>query len=163
MGPTYGQIKAGNGPAINGKAKRLVRDALRKYGLIAKPAANSGLIRVVGHDSVTIRVKAMTSASKGWRWNVKNRTVFRDIGLHDFCVLVDLNDDRPPAQYYIVPTRDVEAKLQEAFQKWLAGKPGRSESNSVWFLGDHPDQCEWLQGYRDWKLLLSFLPPPRRK
>ena len=152
--PEYGRIKSGDGPSINYAAKLAVCDELRKRGVAARPGRmNDGRILLESANAPTIRVKAKTSAALGWRWNAKEGVVFQEISHSDFCVLVELSDKGSPAGYFIVPTKEVDRKLREAFKKWLDDKPGRSESNPVWFLGDHQYQRDWLQGYRDWGLL----------
>jgi hypothetical protein len=44
-------------------------------------------------------------------------------------LLVDIGGAAP--EYNVMPTRQVEKKLQEFFENWLAAKPTRSAENKV--------------------------------
>ncbi len=162
--PVYGRIKAGKAPFINYAAKYLVCGELRRRDIAAAPGPmNDGRIVVVDRPSATVRVKAMTTATKnGWVWMAReDGSLFRDVKTDDFTVLVDLGDGSRPVEYFIVPTRELERKLRRDFKKWFetsspTGRP-HSPSNRMYRIGYDESQWRWLESYRDWSPMLDRL------
>jgi hypothetical protein len=129
-----------------------------------------------GPRAANIRVKTKTNA-KTWLWHIPTseqekhpnapwrRRVFprlRADGEGDFTALVDLQQER--ARYYVVPTRDIERRLQERHKTWVTtpGRGGRQRSMTNWErrLGDPNTDREWLSEYGSesgWQALIRYL------
>ncbi len=118
---------------------------------------NDGRIVVVDRPSVTVRVKAMTAATKnGWVWMAReDGSLFRDVKTDDFTVLVDVGDNSQPVEYFVVPTREIERELRREHAEWLKAPPRRgrahSRNNRMHRIGYDPMQLKSLEQYRSWQ------------
>ena len=100
----------------------------RRGWTAAQTARNTRIYDILarkGAQQVALRVKTKTSDARGFQWSAKkDGTIFGDIGLNDFCILVDIpesHDEFP--QFYIVPTKKMNDWLAADFILWL-GTPG---------------------------------------
>jgi hypothetical protein len=88
----------------------------RAYDILAKR----------GDEFAAIRVKTKTSAFTLFQWNAKtNGDIFLEMTQqHDFCLLVDIPEDRDASPiYYVVPTAVIDKWLRDDFHQW-ATTPG---------------------------------------
>jgi len=154
-----GDIKAGKSSIIGAAGEYFVMAELLKRGWLAgltpRGARDFDIVATKGDTTIHVRVKAKTADSKLFRWNrLTDGKVFRaPIRESDFCVLVDIGSAAP--EYYVMPTRQLEKKLLEFFDEWLAAKPTRSAENRViaFDLG-HVDHEQWLSRFKnDWTVL----------
>lgn len=126
-----GHIKRGDGPLIGNAGEYAVMSELLKNGFIAAQAPRNArafdILATKGHAIARIRVKSKTEGYEEWQWVAKrDGTIFPDLqDEQDFVVLVNLKLNTPERNdYFIVPTRQVDAWLREDFERWLAA-PGR--------------------------------------
>ncbi len=108
----------------------------RRGWAAAQTARNTRIYDILARkdaQQVALRVKTKTSDARIFQWNAKNDgVIFADIGLNDFCILVDIpqrHDEFP--QFYIVPTKIVNAWLITDFKSWLETPGPIKEKRSV--------------------------------
>lgn len=161
-----GKIKEGKGTIIGNAGEYLAVGELLKRGVIAAPAprGNPGfdVLATDGIKSMNIRVKTKTPAANSWVWvckKDKQRTIFKNLSeKSDFTILVDLKDVQTSAEYYIVPTAQLDRELRAIFDRWLRspGKRGKPHNpdNRMLRIGSG----EWLSQWKGaWSLILSEL------
>jgi hypothetical protein len=166
-----GKIKEGKGTIIGNAGEYLVVGELLKRGVVAAPAPRNTpgfyVMATNGIKSLNIRVKTKTEAATSWVWICKKdaqRTIFRNISdKSDFTVLVDLGEQRTPPRYYIVPTAELDKRLNEEYKQWVEQPPKRGKphdpNNRMRRIGlTFPHHKEWLSNAKDaWSLILGDL------
>jgi hypothetical protein len=130
-----GDIKAGKSAIVGAAGEYFVMAELLRQGWVAgltpRGAPDFDIVASKDGQTIHVRVKTKTADSQRFLWTCRgDGRVFRaPIRENDFCVLVDIGGAAP--KYYVIPTPEVEAQLQEIFDQWRRGKPGRSAKNWV--------------------------------
>ena len=135
---------------IGNAGEYYVMAELLRRGIVAALAPRNlpevDILATKGGQTVRIRVKTrQAEKAKNWVWSVKvpkwtgltreecieegtKLTPFKNVGeTGDYCVLVGIGDK---AEFYIVPTVQVEAILQKNYRCWAheLGRGGREHS-----------------------------------
>ena len=151
-----GDIKAGKSTLIGSAGEYFVMGELLRQGWLAgltpRGARDFDILATKEHRTIHVRVKTKTADSKLFRWNLRDDgKVFRaPIRNDDFCVLVDLGGTAP--EYYVIPSQQVEIKLQQIRKEWLAAKVTRSPSNRV-IAFEFPRDEYFLTAFKNWDTL----------
>jgi hypothetical protein len=162
----YGRIKAGKGTLFGDAAEHFVLAELLRREIVAALAPRNmpsyDILAVNGTNSAKVRVKSKTAADT-FVWNAKkDGKIFTDVTANDFSVLVDMGVSTSAPLYYVVPTADLEARLQDRYQEWLKtpGKGDRSHKPNRMRRLDDPGWQQWLANYKGpngWPRLLKAL------
>lgn len=164
-----GDIKKGEGTIIGNAGEYLVVGELLKRGVIAAPAPRNSpgfdVLVTDGINSLNIRVKTKTEASKSWVWVCKkDGSIFKDLSdKADYTVLVDLRDQHTSPDYYIVPTMELDRRLKDIYEHYIKqpskrGKPHSADSRMRRMGLDYPHHKDWLyEGKGAWSLVISAL------
>jgi hypothetical protein len=68
---------------------------------------------------IAVRVKTKTADSKSFTWQAKkDKVIFRNIILYDFCILVDIPRIEFP-EFFIVPTVRMDTWLRAEYDAWV--------------------------------------------
>ena len=122
-------------------------------GLTPRNSRAFDILAIKNNKSINIRIKTKTAKSNIFRWNAKrNKEIFLEKTVEDYCVLVDLPDREADAPvYYIVPTLVIEKWIVSDFETWLRtpGKGGRPHSpdNKIRLFYVDDDQTQLGHGY----------------
>ena len=164
--PVYGRIKAGKGTLLGDAAEHFVLAELLRREIVAALAPRNmpsyDILAINGTNSAKVRVKSKTAADT-FVWNAKkDGTIFTDVTPNDFSVLVDMGASTDAHVYYVVPTSDLESRLDLSYQEWLKtpGKRGQPHKPNKMRRLDDPGWREWLAAYKGsngWSRLLTAL------
>ncbi len=115
---------------------------------------------VDGAKHSLLRVKCAKTASVVWS-RKKSGATFLDIRkTGDFCCIVDLRNDVPSAQIYIVPTTKVQRAIDKGRADWLSkmrrdGKPRKDSTGQRLWLDDKIDGPAYRGFKIKWKAYLA--------
>ncbi len=164
-----GDIKKGKGTIIGNAGEYLVVGELLKRGVIAAPAPRNSpgfdVLVTNGVNSLNVRVKTKTEASKSWVWMCKkDGSIFRDLSDRaDYTVLVDLRDKDTSPDYYVVQTAELNRRLKDIddyYKKKLAeqGKKYNADNRMRRIGLEFPHHKDWLYAAKgDWDVVLNDL------
>ncbi|MCK4731211.1 MAG: hypothetical protein KAT65_02025 [Methanophagales archaeon] len=130
-----GRIKAGEGALIGNAGEYYVVAELLKRGIVAalapRNAPSFDILATKENRTVRIRVKTKSQEYSDWQWVAKKDcSIFRNLSEDgDFTVLVDLAEETKDLKFYVVPTYQIDAWLNDDFKEWL-NTPGKNKPHN---------------------------------